>query len=69
MSAERRRPTRAARALVAVLFTIVAAVTLAVPLYNRAEPSIGGVPFFYWFQVAWILVSAVTTAIAYRLRL
>jgi hypothetical protein len=40
-----------------------------VPFYNRTEPTLGGIPFFYWFQVAWILVSATTTALAYKLGL
>jgi hypothetical protein len=38
---------------------------LWVPLYNSAEPSVGGIPFFYWFQLALVLVSAVVTAIVY----
>ena len=69
MAGPTRTPTAAARALVAVLFVIVATVALAVPLYNRTEPSLGGIPFFYWFQVAWILVSVAATGLAYRLGL
>jgi hypothetical protein len=69
MSSATRQPSRAARLFVYALFLVVAGVTLAVPFYNRTEPSIGGIPFFYWFQVAWILVSAVATGLAYRLRL
>jgi hypothetical protein len=38
---------------------------LWVPFYNRLEPSIGGVPFFYWYQFAWIGVSVVLTTIVY----
>jgi hypothetical protein len=38
---------------------------LWVPLYNRVEPTLGGMPFFYWFQLALIFVSAVVTAIVY----
>ena len=25
-----------------------------VPFYDRAEPSLFGIPFFYWYQMAWI---------------
>ena len=32
---------------------------LWVPSYNRLEPALGGVPFFYWYQLAWILIGAV----------
>jgi hypothetical protein len=48
-----------------LLFVIQFAVILWPPLYNRAEPAVLGVPFFYWFQLAWVLVSAVFTAVVY----
>lgn len=57
----------ARRQLVYVLFLAVAVVSLWVPLYNRTEPSLAGIPFFYWFQIAWIIVSAVAVAVAYVL--
>ena len=38
---------------------------LLVPLYNRAEPVVAGIPFFYWFQLALVLVSALVTAVVY----
>ena len=63
------QPSRGARALIYVLFLLIAIVALWVPFYNRADPSLAGIPFFYWFQVAWILVSAATTALAYKLGL
>jgi hypothetical protein len=44
----------------------VVVVSLWVPLYNRTEPALAGMPFFYWFQIAWIVVGAVAVAIAYR---
>ena len=31
---------------------------LASPLYNRVDPQIFGVPFFYWFQLVLVPVSA-----------
>ena len=39
--------------------------TLWVPFYNSVEPSWAGIPFFYWFQMALVLVSAAVTAIVY----
>lgn len=48
---------------------VVYAVALWVPLYNAVEPRLAGVPFFYWFQFFWIVVTAVLTAFAYRARL
>ena len=66
MSADRARP--AAVAIVYALFLVITVVTLWVPLYNRVEPAWHGIPFFYWFQVAWIVVTAFATVLAYRLR-
>ncbi|HUE11969.1 MAG TPA: DUF3311 domain-containing protein [Steroidobacteraceae bacterium] len=48
-----------------LLFVIQFLVILWPPLYNRAEPSLMGIPFFYWFQMLWVLVSAATTAVVY----
>jgi hypothetical protein len=35
------------------------------PFYNSAEPAWIGVPFFYWYQMAIVIVSAVLTAVVY----
>jgi hypothetical protein len=39
---------------------------LLTPLYLRAEPSLGGVPFFYWYQFAWLVASVFLTWFVYR---
>jgi hypothetical protein len=42
-------------------------VAVLVPeFYNFASPSIGGMPFFYWYQLAWIGGVAVCAWIVYR---
>ena len=46
-----------------LLFQFVA--SLAVPFYNKVDPALWGIPFFYWFQLALIFVSAVLTAVVY----
>ncbi len=33
--------------------------TLIPPFYNRADPPLLGMPFFYWYQLAWIAATAV----------
>ncbi|HEY3884037.1 MAG TPA: DUF3311 domain-containing protein [Vicinamibacterales bacterium] len=48
-------------------FAIGCAVAIWVPLYNRVDPTLAGIPFFYWFQIAWVVVVAAATALAYRL--
>lgn len=55
----------AAQPLWILIFLALFAVALWVPLYNRVEPSLFGVPFFYWFQFAWIIVAAIVTGVAY----
>ena len=39
---------------------------LAVPMYAGADPDLAGVPFFYWYQFAWIIGGAILTWIVYR---
>jgi hypothetical protein len=36
-----------------------------VPSYNHAEPALGGVPFYYWYQLLWILLGAALTLVVY----
>ena len=35
------------------------------PFYNKTEPALIGMPFFYWYQLAMVIVGAVLTAIVY----
>jgi hypothetical protein len=49
------------------LLLLAPLVLLWVPFYNRLEPSLCGVPFFYWYQLVWIVVTAVLTFIVWRL--
>lgn len=32
--------------------------TLLPFLYNHAEPALAGLPFFYWYQLAWVPATA-----------
>lgn len=52
--------------LVPLIFIPILGV-LWVPSYNTLEPTLAGVPFFYWYQMAWILISAVLTFTVYLL--
>ncbi len=31
------------------------------PLYARHDPTIAGIPFFYWYQFVWIALSGLMT--------
>ncbi|MFB6891073.1 DUF3311 domain-containing protein [Kitasatospora sp. NPDC056327] len=54
---------------------VLAALALLVPIvamlwvasYDKTDPEVGGVPFFYWYQLLWVPVSAVFTVAAYLL--
>ncbi len=41
--------------------------TLIPPLYNRIEPRLLGIPFFYWYQLAAISIGVISTLIVYRI--
>jgi hypothetical protein len=33
--------------------------------YSSLEPTLGGIPFFFWYQFLWILIAAILTAFVY----
>ncbi len=41
-----------------LLLIVPYAAVLLVPSYNRIEPQIAGIPFFYWYQLLWIVLGA-----------
>jgi len=48
-----------------LLFIIQFVAVLWPPFYNKAEPSWIGLPFFYWYQLLWVIISALITAFVY----
>jgi Na+/pantothenate symporter len=38
---------------------------IAVPTYNSATPRLGGFPFFYWYQLVWVLITGVLMVAAF----
>ena len=58
------RPVRVvvwARLLLIVPFVAV----LWVSSYNSTEPMWAGIPFFYWYQLLWVIVSALIIGFVY----
>jgi uncharacterized protein DUF3311 len=44
-------------------------VFLLIPqIYNRIDPQLFGIPFFVWYQFAWVILGSVITFTVYRLR-
>lgn len=48
-----------------LLLIFLVLLTVWVPLYNKVDPTLGGLPFFYWFQLALVVLGAILTAIVY----
>jgi hypothetical protein len=49
------------------LLLLIPLAALAVPpLYARQAPELLGFPFFYWYQFAWVPLSALITWVVYR---
>jgi Protein of unknown function (DUF3311) len=48
------------------LIVVAVVIPLLTPLYNRAQPRLFGLPFFYWSQMAFIGLAACVTATVYQ---
>ena len=49
-----------------LLLLIIPFIALCWPaFYNAQDPELAGIPFFYWYQLAWIVITAIITAIVY----
>ena len=54
---------------------VAAGICLLIPLvalmwvssYARETPRLGGIPFFFWYQFAWVFVTSALTYTAHRL--
>jgi Protein of unknown function (DUF3311) len=62
---QQSRPRRRGWSWWYILFLIQFVAVLWPPFFNRAEPALIGMPFFYWYQLAMVIVGAVLTAIVY----
>ncbi len=68
----RSRPPRLAEAplsylVSAVLLAAAFVALLWVPTYAHLTPSLGGLPFFYWYSMLWLVINAACQLIAYYL--
>ena len=48
------------------LLLVPLAGTLIPAIYNREDPSLAGIPFFYWYQLLWVPLSVCVTWVVYR---
>ncbi|WP_229375895.1 DUF3311 domain-containing protein [Streptomyces spirodelae] len=63
------RPAVITPARVGIALCLVApfVAMLWVGSYAKTDPALMGIPFFYWYQMLWVPISAVLTMIAYQL--
>ncbi len=48
-----------------VLLLIPMLALLIVPIYARSGPELVGFPFFYWYQLVWVVLASICTQTAY----
>ena len=63
----RHRLPASTAAAVAVLLAIPLVALALVPTYARETPRLWGFPFFYWYQLLWVLLTPIATWTAYVL--
>jgi len=61
-----RRLSAGPAILVAVLLLIPCVALALVPTYSRETPKLWGWPFFYWYQVMWVLITPILTYAAFK---
>ena len=49
-----------------VLFVLPFIFCLWVGSYNRIAPELFGFPFYYWYQLLWVVIAAVIAGIVYK---
>jgi hypothetical protein len=50
-----------------ILILIGIVLPLLIPVYARQAPALFGLPFFYWYQMLWVLIDSGLLWICYRL--
>ena len=48
------------------LLIVPIVIPLSTVLYNRTDPTLFGIPFFYWVQLAFVVLGVSTTTIVYQ---
>ncbi|MET7439414.1 DUF3311 domain-containing protein [Streptomyces sp. NPDC004082] len=55
------------RVVIAVCLVAPFVAMLWVGSYAKTDPTFIGIPFFYWYQMLWVLISTLLTMTAYQL--
>ncbi|MFD4691230.1 MULTISPECIES: DUF3311 domain-containing protein [unclassified Streptomyces] len=63
-----KRPTvTPTRVIIALCLIAPFVAMLWVGSYAKVDPTFIGIPFFYWYQMLWVLISTALTMVAYKL--
>jgi hypothetical protein len=54
-----------ARLIAAVCVIVPFVAVLWVPIYDKDKPEVAGFPFFFWWQLLWVAVTAGLMGLAY----
>ncbi|WP_331737754.1 DUF3311 domain-containing protein [Streptomyces sp. NBC_00019] len=63
----RRSVVTPLRAVIGLCLAAPYVAILWVGSYAKTDPAFIGIPFFYWYQMLWVLISTALTGIAYLL--
>ncbi|MBO1336101.1 DUF3311 domain-containing protein [Streptomyces sp. VRA16 Mangrove soil] len=55
------------RVIIAICLAAPFVAMLWVSSYAKIDPTFIGIPFFYWYQMLWVLISTALTMTAYKL--
>ncbi|HXR70163.1 DUF3311 domain-containing protein [Actinocrinis sp.] len=62
----RGRPILSPLRVVAAVSLIAPFVAMLwIPSYNKTSPKLLGFPFFYWYQLLWVIITAVLMIVAF----
>ncbi|MFL6164485.1 MAG: DUF3311 domain-containing protein [Jatrophihabitantaceae bacterium] len=61
----RYRLSAGAKAAVTILLAIPILALVIVPIYAKKSPELWGFPFFYWYQLLWVLICGLFTTAAH----
>lgn len=59
------RPARKGARWLLILMLAPFVAMLWPPFYNFIKPEFIGIPFYYWFQLLWVIITAAVTAGVY----
>jgi len=59
LPAEKLQNNSSVKIVLALLLAVPIAINIYLPIYNRVNPELGGLPFFWWFQMFLLAICVV----------